>query len=48
MVVGFIVAVGGARDTGGADVTLMLDGTSESKNRKAFSGKVSKLNSQTP
>ena len=47
-VVGFIVAVGGTRDTGGADVTLMLDGTSESKNRKAFSGKVSKLNSQTP
>ena len=31
VVVGFIVAVGGTRDTGGADVTLMLDGTSESK-----------------
>ena len=48
VVVGFIVAVGGTRDTGGADVTLMLDGTSESKNRKAFCGKISKLNSQTP
>ena len=33
VVVGFIVAVGGTKDTGGADVALMLDGTSESKNK---------------
>ena len=31
VVVGFIVAVGGTRETGGADVTLMLDGTSAMK-----------------
>ena len=33
VVVGFIVAVGGTRDTGGADVMLMFDGTSESKKK---------------
>lgn len=32
VVVGFIVAVGGTRETGGADVTLMLDGTSANEN----------------
>lgn len=31
VVVGFMVAVGGTRETGGADVTLMLDGTSATK-----------------